>query len=190
MEAAVPPTDTELLSRIATGDTGAFAEFYDRHNRLLFGIALKILGNIHEAEDVLQDACVTFWERAPLYDPHLGRPLAWAVTLTRNKAIDRLRFHRRKAGVLESAAMETAIQHSMASTEDSLSEAASVDEATALRTALATLSPDQREALHLGFFCGLTQTEIADHLQQPLGTIKARMRRGMITLRDALEGRL
>jgi len=190
MESTVPPTDAELLTRIASGDCGAFAEFYDRHHRLLFGIALKVLGAVHEAEDVLQDACVTLWERAPLYDPRLGSPLAWAATLTRNKAIDRLRTQRRHADLIGSAAAETALLHAAAPSDDSSRGAASGDEAAVLRAALATLSPDQRDALHLGFFCGLTQVEIAARLNQPLGTVKARMRRGMMTLRDALEGRL
>lgn len=190
MEATESPDDTELFARIASGDAEAFAGFYDRHSRLLFGIAFKILGSTHEAEDILQDACVTLWERAPLYDSRLGTPLSWVVTLTRNKAIDRLRFHRRKADLVESAAAEASVQQDSASSEQSAHAVATGEDAVLIRAALETLSPDQREALHLGFFCGLTHAEIAERLNQPLGTIKARIRRGMLTLRDALEGRL
>jgi RNA polymerase sigma-70 factor (ECF subfamily) len=190
MEAIESPGDAELFSRIASGDAEAFAGFYDRHSRLLFGIAFKILGSAHEAEDILQDACVTFWERAPLYDSRLGTPLSWVVTLTRNKAIDRLRLHRRKADLVESAAAEAVVHQDPPTPHNSTQAVASGENAALVRAALDTLSADQREALHLGFFCGLTHAEIAERLNQPLGTIKARIRRGMLTLRDALEGRL
>jgi RNA polymerase sigma-70 factor (ECF subfamily) len=180
--------DATLFARIRDGDAEAFAEFYDRHARLLFGIALGILGEVPEAEDALQDACVLMWERAPLHDPRLGKPLAWAVTLTRNKSIDRLRARRRKSGLLEAAAAEA--EPEAATSETTSAPAVAGEEAEAVRKALETLSEAQRESLRLAYFQGLTQQEIADRLGQPLGTVKARMRRGMMALRDAMEGRL
>ena len=107
-ESAGVPEDAALFARLQGGDTSAFAEFYDRHAPLLYGVALKILGQEQDAEDVLQDAAVQIWERAPQYRPELGQPLSWAVALTRNKAIDRLRSVRRRTEVLESAAAEPA----------------------------------------------------------------------------------
>lgn len=188
MEKVEPLDDVALFARIKGGDADAFAEFYDRHSSLLFGVAMGILGESHEAEDVLQDACVLLWERAPLHDPRLGKPLAWAVTLTRNKAIDRLRARRRATGLMEAVAAET--EPVAASPEETSRATRAGEEAEAIRKALETLSASQREALRLGYFLGLTQQEIAGRLGLPLGTVKARMRRGMIALRDAMEGRL
>ncbi len=188
MEKVEPLDDVALFARIKGGDADAFAEFYDRHSSLLFGVAMGILGESHEAEDVLQDACVLLWERAPLHDPRLGKPLAWAVTLTRNKAIDRLRARRRATGLMEAVAAET--EPVAASPEETSRATSAGEEAEAIRNALETLSESQREALRLGYFLGLTQQEIAGRLGLPLGTVKARMRRGMVALRDAMEGRL
>jgi RNA polymerase sigma-70 factor (ECF subfamily) len=184
----VARSDAELFARIRAGDAAAFAEFYDRHAGLLFGIALKVLASETEAEEVFQDACVAIWERAPLHDPAGGQPLGWAVTLVRNRAIDRLRSVRRKAELIEAATVEAEIGAAGAS--DAAEEAISTEAAGAVHGALRSLSAEQRQAVELAFFRGLTQQEIAAQLGQPLGTIKARIRRGMLALRDKLEGLL
>jgi RNA polymerase sigma-70 factor (ECF subfamily) len=176
-------TDERLFARIATGDAAAFASFYDRHESLLYGLALRILQDPIEAEDVLQDAAVLLWERAPQYDPSLGRPLSWAVTLVRNKAIDRLRANRRRGDLLERAAGELA-------SEGGGEKVTSSDTLAIVRRTLHVLPPEQRRAIELAFFAGLTQSEIAGKLGEPLGTVKARIRRGMLAMRDALEGAL
>jgi RNA polymerase sigma-70 factor (ECF subfamily) len=181
-------SDAELFARIRMGDAGAFAEFYDRHSGLLFGVALKVLGNESESEEVFQDACVAIWERAPLHDPAGGQPLGWAVTLVRNRAIDRLRSVRRKAELIEAASVETAIRE--AESADAAMQTMGAEAAGAVHGALRSLSAEQRQAVELAFFRGLTQQEIAAQLGQPLGTIKARIRRGMLALRDELEGLL
>ena len=178
-------TDTELLARVRNGDAAAFAEFYDRHAPLLFGIALKILQVSAEAEEAFQDACVTIWERAPLAEAGGTLSLGWAVTIVRNRAIDRLRSGRRRAELLAAAATEW--QPDEAGGADAAELSALGESAGAVRRALAALPGDQRTAIELAFFSGLTQQEIADHLGQPLGTIKARIRRGMMSLRDQLE---
>lgn len=187
-ESASVPEDSELFARLRDGDAAAFAEFYDRHAPLLYGIALKILGQQQDAEDVLQDAAVLIWERAPQYRPELGQPLSWAVALTRNKAIDRLRSVRRRTEVHESAAAEPVVAPSPA-TPSPLRAVAS-ETGDLLRRGLQMLSMEQREAIELAFLGGLTQQEIAARLGQPLGTIKARIRRGMLALKDMLEGQL
>jgi RNA polymerase sigma-70 factor, ECF subfamily len=180
--------DVRVLQRIAAGDRAAFVDFYDAHAGLLFSLAVRILNDPREAEDVLQDVCVQIWEKAGSYDPRLGRPLSWAVTLLRNKAIDRVRASVRRERLVEQAAGEadTALE-----TPPTANEAMHGREQAALiRGAVAELPPEQRTAIELAFFSGLTQNEISERLREPLGTIKARIRRGMLKLRDLLEGAL
>lgn len=181
--------DEALLSRIAEGDAAAFAAFYDRHSGLLFSIAAHVLRDDREAEDVLQEAMVLLWERASSYERSLGKPVSWAVTLTRNKAIDRLRaLKRRQHGAAQPLdELESVLADPAASASDS---AMSHESAGIVRSALVNLPGEQRQAIELAFFRGLSHGEIADQLRVPLGTIKARIRRGMLFLRDALEGSL
>lgn len=182
------PADAELFDRIARGDEAAFATFYDRHATLLYSIAFRIVGDATEAEDILQEAAVLIWERAPAYSPALGKPASWAVTIVRNKAIDRYRSSRRKAAVLTEMPGDTGGPP----VDDREATRPNFDgtDAAFIRKALDNLAADQRQAIELAFFGGLTQTEIAERLGQPLGTIKARIRRGMLHMRDALEGAL
>lgn len=183
-----PLSDADVFARIQSGDASAFAAFYDRHSSLLYGVALKVLGNEHDAEDVLQEAAVLIWERAPLYNAALGQPVGWAVALTRNKAIDRLRSVRRRTEVMDAAAQEP--MAAPAPETPAARKVAAVETGESVNRALETLSSDQRHAIELAFYGGLTQQEIALRLDQPLGTIKARIRRGMLALRDLLEGQL
>lgn len=182
-------TDEALFARVSRGDAEAFASFYDRHEGLLFGVAWRILMSDVDAEDVLQEAAVLIWERAPAYDASLGRPLSWAVTLVRNKAIDRLRSVRRRNDLLARACQEAGEGES-AGTGGGDDSAVAAEVSGSVRQTLKKLPTEQREAIELAFFSGLTQSEIAEHLGQPLGTIKARIRRGMLAMRDALEGTL
>lgn len=178
-------TDVEVFARVQEGDTAAFAEFYDRHSSLLYGIALKVLGNEHDAEDILQEAAVLIWERAPLYSSALGQPVSWAVALTRNRAIDRLRSVRRRTEVMDAAAQEPA---SATAPEPPSARTLAAETGEFVNRALEALTSDQREPIELAFYGGLTQQEIALRLDQPLGTVKARIRRGMMAMRDMLEG--
>ncbi len=180
--------DEALFARIASGDAAAFAEFYDRHATLWFSIARQILVDEAEAEDVLQEACVLIWERAPSYNRALGKPLGWALTVVRNKAIDRFRVGQRKAAVFTS--MPEQPKDTLETSGVSEVSAFGLEDAGLVRRALATLARDQRHVIELAFFGGMTQSEIAERLGQPLGTIKARIRRGMLHMRDALEGAL
>lgn len=179
--------DLALFARIANGDAEAFASFYDRHSPLFFGLACRILGDPHEAEDVVQDACVKMWERAPQYDSSLGRPLSWAVTILRNRAIDRQRSRQRHLKVI-APADENGELHEASDSPSAPAPADQADTLTMIRQTVRALPPHQREALQLAFFDGLTHLEIARRLEAPLGTIKARIRRGLLALRDALEG--
>lgn len=178
--------DVELLRRIAGGDRPAFSDFYDQYSGLLFSIAVKVLNDSKEAEDVLQEVFVQIWNKADAYDPRLGKPVSWAVTLARNKAIDRIRSFQRRSRLLDQAAIEAdASPVESPSANESLHGR---ENAEMIRSVVAALPPDQRRAIELAFFSGLTQDEIATTLQQPLGTIKARIRRGMLKLREKLEG--
>lgn len=191
MNAIAPasPSDDELLTRMAGGDYDAFGLFYDRHSTLLFSLLMKILRDTHDAEEVLQEAMLQIWERATVYDASAGKPLSWAVTITRNKAIDRLRSTQRKARLIREAApeIEFAYAHTGTAAE---SRALQSEAAFLVQGALASLPQQQRVAIELAFFGGLTQNEIASHLGEPLGTTKARIRRGMMALRDSLEGQI
>ena len=173
------------MRRIAQRDREAFALFYDRLSGVLYATALRILRQPEDAQDVLQDVFLQIWEKAPAYDPTLGRPFSWAMTLTRNRAIDRLRFLRRRFAFVEDEAA-VALEKLDLSSESSDAQWSQEQTAT-IRSAVAALPLEQRQAIEMAFLGGLTQTEISEALKQPLGTVKARIRRGMIKLRDGLK---
>lgn len=177
--------DAELLQRIAQRDRQAFSQLYDRYCGVLYSTAIRILNNPEEASDVLQDVFVQIWEKAGSYDSKLGKPFNWALTLTRNKAIDRLRALKRRYSFIEEVIQEFAEggnPRSMWNDEFMTSERASL-----IRAAVETLPLEQRQAIEMAFLGGMTQNEISQTLKQPLGTVKARIRRGMLKLRDSLK---
>ncbi len=178
-------TDAELIARMAASEADAAAAFYDRHAPLLFSVALRVVTDRREAEEALQDAMRCVWENAPLYEPSHGKPLSWAVVITRNRAIDRLRRLKRQSEAV--ARIREKIESDVSHGPPANSEAISKEDRAQLNTALTTLPPPQRLAIELAFFGGLSQSEIAEELGEPLGTIKARIRRGMLTLREVLE---
>jgi len=186
-----PPEDREqvdgrLLARISAGDRQALGELYDRFSRPLYGTALRIVREPAEAQDVVHDAFITLWEKSSGFDPSRGNAFSWMVTLVRNRAIDRVRMRRRRTELLaESAPSDLGMDGSSGAASAS-DVAASGDEARAVREAVATLPAEQKRAVELAFFGGLTQEEIARKLQEPLGTVKARIRRGLLKLRDSL----
>ena len=183
--AALLEAEIALLQRVATGDRLAFAELYDRFSGVLFSTAYRVLNNQQAAEDVLQDVFVQIWEKAPLYDPSRGKPMTWAVTLTRNKAIDRLRSTQRRSRLQDDVQRESETFEQF-DDRSSFDAVVSGERGELVRDALQKLSQDQREAIELAFFSSLTQNEIAERLGEPLGTVKARIRRGMMKLRDVL----
>ena len=183
------PTDAALLGRIAAQDSAALGEFYDRHGSVLFALAYRILNAHKEAEDLLQEVLLSLWEKSAMFDPTQGRPLGWVIVLTRRKAIDRLRAAQRRARL--AAELEPEFTGNPPAHPASAVEAVGADEQAALvRSALAGLPADQRRAIDLAFFGGLSQTEVAAELNEALGTVKARIRRGMLRLREELGPRL
>lgn len=178
--------DAGLLQRMARGDREAFGALYDRFSRPLFSTALQILRDSAEAEDVTQEVFLTLWEKAAEFSDRRGSAFAWAVTLTRNRAIDRIRMRRRRGELLAQAAPDDLSALVSDALPDSADHLSAKEHASGVRAAVAELPAEQQEALRLAFFSGLTQQEIAAHLQQPLGTIKARIRRGLMKLREKL----
>ncbi|MEO8045320.1 MAG: sigma-70 family RNA polymerase sigma factor [Spartobacteria bacterium] len=181
--------EIDLLRRIGQGDRESFAQFYDRFSRVLFSIAYRLLRNEQAAEDVLQEVFVQIWKKAPLYDPARGKPLTWAVTLTRHRAIDIIRSTERRSQLNEDVKLETEV-HEKFDEHDSFTAVTSSERNDFVREAMQKLSSDQREAIELAFFGSLTQAEIAERLELPLGTVKARIRRGMMKLRGLIGPRL
>jgi RNA polymerase sigma-70 factor (ECF subfamily) len=181
--------DAGILQRMAGGDQAALAELYDRFSRPLFSTALRILSDASEAQDIVHDVFLALWEKASWFEPHRGSAFSWAVTLTRNRSIDRLRTRRRRTGLLEKSAPED-LGYQAATGDEAADRAAAGDEAIVVRQAVANLPADQKRAVELAFFSGLTQQEIAERLKEPLGTIKARIRRGLLRLRDSIPHRL
>jgi RNA polymerase sigma-70 factor (ECF subfamily) len=179
-----PAADAALLARVAQHDAGAFADLYDRFAPVLTGVASRILFDARDVEDALQEIFLQVWERAAVYEPALGSPLAWLVTLTRNRCIDRLRALQRRSRTLESLTEATP---EPASAPDAAGAGALLaEDGVRVRAALRQLPAEQTQAIELAFFGGLTQTQVAERLGEPLGTIKARIRRGLLKLRELL----
>ena len=181
--------DSELLRRTALGDDASLRELHNRYSGVLLATAFRVLNNFKDAEEVVQEAFVQIWEKASVYDVRRGKPLTWAMTLTRNKAIDRLRRVQRRHRLQDELEQEAEISNRMVE-YDSSDEATLRETQAIVRTAVVQLSPDQRRAIELAFFSGLTQHEIAAKLEEPLGTIKARIRRGMLKLRQIIAPKL
>jgi RNA polymerase sigma-70 factor, ECF subfamily len=185
--------DARLLQLASTGDQSALGELYDRWVRPLNALACQILRDPAEAEDVLHDVFITLWEKSAGFDSTRGHAFSWAATLTRNRSIDRLRSRARRSELLAQAApadLGYDESNTGADGTDSAGHLWLKEKASAVRRALSSLPADQSEALRLAYFGGLTQLEIAEKLSQPLGTIKARIRRGLLKLRDVITPQL
>jgi RNA polymerase sigma-70 factor, ECF subfamily len=188
MDASDPTTDLHLLQRIAVRDTAALAELYDRHSRLLFSLIVRIVGDHGEAEEILQEVFVRVWTRVEMYDAGMGAPLPWMVRVARNKAIDRLRARRVRAAV-DTPAIDLAVVEATApATGIQTPEAAVLDSERRRRVtgALAGLPAEQRQLIEQAFFEGYTHSELAQRFGLPLGTVKTRIRLGMLAMRKRL----
>jgi RNA polymerase sigma-70 factor (ECF subfamily) len=172
--------DIALLSRVIARDGRAIGELYDRHSRLLHGLILRILRDRSEAEEVLQEVFVQVWTRADTYNVELGAPVAWLVRIARNRAIDRLRSNNVRARTIEATPPPPPVETPEA-------RAVMSEQQRAVARALDALPVEQRQLIELAYFQGLTQSELAERFQLPLGTVKTRVRTGMMTLRRELE---
>jgi RNA polymerase sigma-70 factor, ECF subfamily len=175
--------DVALLKAIAARNEAALAELYDRYRAILFGLLMRILNNREEAEDVLQEVFLQVWRKATDFDENRGRPFTWLVTLARSRGIDRLRTLASRERVAEAGAKEVSEEVSDAATDAFKSEQRGL-----VTKALSQLPDEQKRPLMLAYFDGLTQSEIAARLGAPLGTVKTRMRTGLMNLRELLAG--
>ena len=175
--------DVALLKAIAARNEAALAQLYDRYRAILFGLLMRILNNREEAEDVLQEVFLQVWRKATDFDENRGRPFTWLVTLTRSRGIDRLRTLAARERVAETSAREVSEE-----TSDAATDAFKSEQRGLVTKALSQLPDEQKRPLMLAYFDGLTQSEIAARLGAPLGTVKTRMRTGLISLRELLAG--
>jgi RNA polymerase sigma-70 factor, ECF subfamily len=177
------PEWTRLVHRVAGGDHAALTALYDATSRIVFGLALRILADRDLAEDVVVEVYMQAWRGAAGYDPGRGTPSSWLLTLTRSRAIDLLRARTREHATdpLEAAG------NIRSATPDPEEATADAERHREVRSALTSLSAEQREAIELAYFAGLSHTEIALRLGQPLGTVKTRIRLGMLRLRELLD---
>jgi len=173
-------TDEQLIEAIADGDEQALADLYDRLGGVAYRLALRVLRDSALAEDAVQDAFLSAWRTAVSFDARRGSASTWLLTLVHRRAVDLVRKEdRRRGGPLDDAPVPSG---------DATDETAEVrDQRRRVQAALAQLSADQREALELAYYGGLTQTELAERLALPLGTVKSRMFAGLARLRDLLE---
>ena len=172
-----------LLVRVADGDAAAFQTFYDRTSAKLFGVILRILVERQESEDVLQEVYLSVWRKAATFDAAKASPITWAATIARNRAIDRLRARPPRGAVPVEAAFDLA--------DDGPAQDAGLihdQDARRIAAALATLEPRHAAAIRACYYDGVTYDELAAREQVPVGTLKSWVRRGLIRLREQLEG--
>lgn len=180
---ALSVDDQALMLGVVHRDHQAFAELYRLYASKLYSFAYHLLQNHHEAEEVLQDAFVKIWENAGKYDSRKSAPFAWFVMITRNLCIDRMRSHARRHLFLERWHSEDTSPDSVEGQRPVLAAELSQQ----ISAALSKLPDEQWEAIKMAFYRGMTQEEISQKVRQPIGTIKSRIRRGMLKLRELLK---
>jgi RNA polymerase sigma-70 factor, ECF subfamily len=182
MAADLSDDSMSLLRQIAGGDREAFRRFYDRYATLAFTFALRLLGSQSDAEDLLQEVFLQVWRQAQTYSPERGSPEAWLITITRSRGIDKLRSIRRRDMIVLTPDEPARVEH-----VEQVQRPTQASEAKlTVQGVMAKLPEAQRLVLELAYFDGLTQTEIAERLGEPLGTVKTRMRAGLERLRGFL----
>ena len=172
--------DVTLIERIGAREASAVGDLYDRHSRLLYGLILRILRDRSEADEVLQEVFVAVWNRAATYDVTLGSPVAWLVRIARNRAIDRLRANTARARAVESVPLE------LHPSENPELSALLSEQQRVVARALDAIPREQRDLIEEAYYLGLTQSELADRHKLPLGTVKTRIRTGLLMLRQHL----
>jgi RNA polymerase sigma-70 factor (ECF subfamily) len=178
----VTQTDLKLMQSIAARDPQALRSLYDRYSGLVFALALRILRDRAEADELLSDVFWELWSRAERFDPARGTPLTYLMTLTRSRAIDRTRGR----GKVRPLSLQSEEAAEPARGETPAGDALVVERREIIRRALANLDPAQREAIECSFYDGLSHSEISDKLNKPLGTVKTYIRQGLIRLREGL----
>jgi RNA polymerase sigma-70 factor (ECF subfamily) len=180
--------EPELLALVGKGDRQAFERLYDRSSSLLYTLAVRILGDREEATDLTQEVYLEVWRKGVRYDPARGTPIAWLVTMTRSRAIDRLRSRASKGHGVTDSLEATGAAELPDKTQGPLEAAADREMREIVTAALAALPHAQQQALELAYYEGLSHTEIAARLKEPVGTIKTRIKLGMTKLKTRLGG--
>lgn len=181
--------DIQLIQQIAERDSAAFQTFYRKYSGLIFAAISNVLNDHHDTEDVMQEVLVQLWNKAHLYEPRKGKPLTWLTTMARNRAIDRIRSKQRRSRLNDDFELENKkLQFEFQESGHEILEEKERD--SIVQRAVSKLNDDQRQAIHLAYFSGLTQAEVAERLNEPLGTIKARIRRGVSRLEGLVKPRL
>lgn len=175
--------DVTLISMASMGQAPALAELYDRHAPLIHSVLTQKLGDPMESQDIVHDIFVKLHTKTALYNPALGKPVAWLLTIARNAATDKLRKRSTHQKYLNQHLLEPEVEQPVYSNVHE-------DELMLLHHCIGILPNQQRDMLQLAYFSGLTQHEISESLAQPLGSVKAWIRRGLIKLRDCVEGKL
>jgi RNA polymerase sigma-70 factor (ECF subfamily) len=176
--------DHTALERMARGDHDGLAELYDRHCRLVYSLALRMVRDTGDAEDVVQEVFSQAWRQASRYESTRGNVVAWLMNLARSRAIDRIRGRR-----VRPQPMADDVRVDMPDLAEPVDEQlAQSSQAAAIRAAVDELSLLQRVAIELAFYEGLTHVDIAERLELPLGTVKTRIRQGLLKLKDRLAG--
>ncbi len=175
--------DEALLALIARRHEPALATLYDRYIRLVYTVALRITGDRQTAEEVVQDVFQNVWQAAGSFQAGVGTPSAWLLGITRHRAIDAMRSKRERARSREQSIEQTGIEGEVSYVEDEVTRRLQRD---AIKTAMQSLPVEQRQAIELAYYGGFTRNEIANELGQPVGTVKTRLRLGLMKLRDLL----
>ena len=183
-----PPRDLDLVRRMADGDESAIAELYDRYGTVLYAVAYRIVGQKADAEEVVMEAFAQVWRDAGRFEATRGSVAAWLTMITRSRALDHIRSRERRERLNTSAAREDQVQAPASGSwgSDPGYQVEQTERQKRVAAALESLAPAQRQAIELAYFDGLSQSEIAERLNEPLGTIKTRVRLGMMKLREAL----
>lgn len=181
---ALADEDAACLRLMAAGDQSGVGRLYDRHGRAVYSLACRVLADPGEAEDVVQDVFAQAWRQAGRFEGTRSSVLGWLLMMTRSRAIDRVRA--RMVRPPSSGGSDQAVYAVADGAPNPEAAAVTLQEAQKLGQAVAALDPSQREALELAYYQGMSQSEIASALKQPLGTVKTRIRTALSTLRSAL----
>ena len=182
----MPITDEQLVARVANGDSSALEQLYDRYVRQCFGLAIRLLREAPLAEEVVQEVFLKLWTRPDRYSAQKGNFASWLLSLVHHRCIDELRRRSRTEVALDAPGTGSLLDIAPDPEMDPGDQVTLLEQRRAVRQALATIPPNSRQILELAYFGGLSQSEIAARLGQPLGTVKTRMRAGMQQLRSLL----
>jgi len=183
----LPATDEQLVLRVAAGEAPALEALYDRYVRQCFGLALRIVGDAALAEEVVQEVFLKLWTQPEKYASHKGKFVSWLLSLVHHRCIDELRRRSRTEIALDDEETGRALRTKPDPAPEPGDQVWVMEQQRAVREALAQIPQNQRQVLELAYFRGLSHSEIAEKLGQPLGTVKTRIRLGMQSLRNLLE---